>query len=138
MATQNTIVAISQPLRLWDLYGDYREANCQHCGDHYFRGNMGFACPSCGDGKSKDLSALPSPPLSVWDGLIANAKEVFLAQLATKNAFEAAMAKAMVLGPAEAGSAGPGLAAMMSQMANQMGEGDDDDGEGGEGDCVLV
>ena len=119
--------------------GDYREAHCQHCGEHYFRGNMGFACPSCGDGKSKDLSALPSPSLSVWDGLIANAKEVFLTQLATKNEFEAAMAKAMVLGQAETGGAGPGLAAMMAQMANQMDEGDyDGGGEGGEGECVLM
>ena len=27
---------------------DYRNAHCRKCGEHYFRGNSGFACEECG------------------------------------------------------------------------------------------
>ena len=30
--------------------GDYREAHCHRCGDHYFRGLQGFRCPCRGGG----------------------------------------------------------------------------------------
>ena len=106
---------------------DYREAHCRHCGKHYFRGNMSFPCPACGGGRSKDLSEMPPPPLTAWNGCIEHAKEVFLAQIeATCTGVEATMAKAAVLGPEEAlkdsDMDAPELAALMAKMASEMGE----------------
>eukprot|EP00563_Minutocellus_polymorphus_P012797 CAMPEP_0181065516 /NCGR_PEP_ID=MMETSP1070-20121207/24775_1 /TAXON_ID=265543 /ORGANISM="Minutocellus polymorphus, Strain NH13" /LENGTH=697 /DNA_ID=CAMNT_0023145901 /DNA_START=183 /DNA_END=2276 /DNA_ORIENTATION=- len=126
---------------------DYREAHCRHCGEHYFRGNMGFPCPSCGDGKSKDIVTMPPPSPSVWDGMVADAKEVFLTQLKGKNRFEAMMARAMVLGPSvQMGSdmEGPGIASVISQMASHLQDGEEEeggpDGEGGaeDGECTIM
>jgi hypothetical protein len=54
---------------------DYRNAHCGGCGDHYFQGMSGFACPSCGAGsygvsKSKNIAELPPPSPSTWNGVI--------------------------------------------------------------------
>ena len=56
--------------------GDYREAHCSSCGDHYFAGLMGnFFCTNCGGGgshrtKIKPLKDLPPPTPSAWNGTI--------------------------------------------------------------------
>eukprot|EP01083_Nonionella_stella_P026503 72993_1 len=34
--------------------GDYREAHCEKCGNHYFRGLSGLPCQDCGDSEGSD------------------------------------------------------------------------------------
>ena len=104
---------------------DYRQAHCRHCGEHYFRGNVGFPCPSCGGGRAKDLTAMPPPTPSAWDGMVANAKEVFEAQLKGKDRFDAMITRAMILGPTSGEGGSNPLMSAIREMASQMDDGDD-------------
>mmetsp|Transcript_28298 Transcript_28298/g.61605 ORF Transcript_28298/g.61605 Transcript_28298/m.61605 type:complete len:732 (-) Transcript_28298:192-2387(-) len=118
--------------------GDYREGHCPHCGDHYFVGNSGFPCPSCGGGKSKDLTKISPPPLSAWDGRPDNAMEVFQAQNARRPAAEQMIMNALVLGGEGSGGSGRARGVMddamfdsvFGQLVSQLadaGDGDSDD-----------
>ncbi|KAL7543521.1 hypothetical protein ACHAXR_013049 [Thalassiosira sp. AJA248-18] len=103
--------------------GDYREAHCHHCDQHYFQGMSGFSCPNCGGGKSKKVSELAPPPPSTWDGKISNIEEVYDAMLAREpNAGKRAMMKAMVLGP-DANYDGREMAGVMSALVGALGAG---------------
>ena len=58
--------------------GDYRNAHCHDCGNHYFAGMSGFSCEACGGGdgdgpKTKPIASLPPPPASAFDGRIDGA-----------------------------------------------------------------
>lgn len=55
---------------------DYREAHCEACGTHWFRGNVGFPCTGCGGSGHGERKGSPpeadAPPAS-WPGTIAGA-----------------------------------------------------------------
>jgi hypothetical protein len=49
-----------------ECIGDYRNEHCHACGEHFFAGMSGFACPSC-NGKGKSAIDDEPPPAS-WPG----------------------------------------------------------------------
>merc|ERR1719291_996686 len=95
---------------------------------------MGFPCPNCGGGKSKNLASMAPPPPSTWDGEIENLREVFDAMVEREpDAMTRTLMKAMMLGP-RANLGEDEMMGLMSAMAGRTGglsgAGDDGPGEG--------
>ena len=70
--------------------GDHRMDHCKHCGEHYYGGNYGFPCQSCGNGKPRSAF--------VWNGKPDNAREVMDAILAEKGGQDTVILRAIIAG----------------------------------------
>lgn len=121
-----------------ECIGDYRLAHCLHCEQHYFRGNIGLPCATCGGGKCRDMAGMAPPPLSTWDGKIEMIREVFDSKVAREqDPMKRALMKMMVLGPqanCDGSEVMGAMSAMMSMMANSQGRAEPGaDGPPGEG-----
>jgi hypothetical protein len=63
-----------------ECIGDYREAHCRKCGEHYFAGMAGsFSCNNCGGRRRSKLykkaNAIPLPSRDHWSGVVAGLRE---------------------------------------------------------------